>query len=130
LSLEKIAWEIKYFVDINDVIEKLNDKHQKNMKAKVDIELQKKVLQGTGTVNLEALKPQVLEEMRAAMMEEVQAEWDRLIESSPRLKAVLQDVFQELVEYFLGIFKIFYHPHGRELIFIANDPRKELLRLT
>ncbi|KAH6721608.1 hypothetical protein DL95DRAFT_468982 [Leptodontidium sp. 2 PMI_412] len=45
-SLEKIAWEVKYFVDINNVIEKLNDKHQKNMEAKVNLELRKKVLQG------------------------------------------------------------------------------------
>ncbi|KAH6721609.1 hypothetical protein BKA61DRAFT_729128 [Leptodontidium sp. MPI-SDFR-AT-0119] len=46
-------------------------------------------------------------------MSAVEAEWKRLIESSPRLKAVLHDVFQELVQYFLGIFKIFYHPDGR-----------------
>ncbi|KAL5323655.1 hypothetical protein ACEPPN_008195 [Leptodophora sp. 'Broadleaf-Isolate-01'] len=104
-SLEKIAWEIKYFVDINNVIEKLNDKHQKDMEAKVNLELRKKVLQGMGTVKLEALKPQVDEEMRAAMMAAVEAEWERLIESSPRLKTVLHDVFQELVQYFLGIFK-------------------------
>lgn len=116
-SLEKIAWEIKYFVDINNVIEKLNDKHQKDMEAKVNLELRKKVLQGMGTVKLEALKPQVDEEMRAAMMAAVEAEWERLIESSPRLKTVLHDVFQELVQYFLGIFKssitqtgVSYHP--------------------
>ncbi|KAG4438258.1 hypothetical protein IFR05_006240 [Cadophora sp. M221] len=112
-SLEKVAWEIKYFVDINDVIEKLNDKHQKDMEAKVDLELRKNVLQGMGTVKLEELKPQLLEEMRAAMMTAMQVEWARLIESSPRLKAVLHDIFQELVQYFLGIFKIFYHPDGR-----------------
>ncbi|KAH7370142.1 hypothetical protein BKA65DRAFT_561623 [Rhexocercosporidium sp. MPI-PUGE-AT-0058] len=112
-SLEKIAWEIKYFVGVNDVIEKLNDKHQKEMEAKVNLELQKKVLEGIGTVKLEELKPKLLEEMRTAMMAAVQADWQRLVETSPRLKAVLYDVFRELVQYFLGIFKIFYYPDGR-----------------
>ena len=52
--------------------------------------------------------------MRAIMLEAVQAEWEKLAESSPRLQTVLQHVFEELVQYFLGIFRIFYHPDGRE----------------
>jgi hypothetical protein len=44
----------------------------------------------------------------------VQAEWGKLVESSPRLQTVLQHVFEELVQYLLGVFRIFYHPDGRE----------------
>ena len=113
-SLEKIAWEIKYFVDINDVVRKLNDKHKEEMEKKVDVELRKKIAEGMRTVMLEAMKPRMLEEMRAIMLEAVQAEWETLVESSPRLQTVLQHVFEELVQYLLGVFKIFYHPDGRE----------------
>ena len=112
--MEKIAWEIRYFVDINDIVSKLNDKHQKEMEEKVNIELLKKVAEGMGTVVLEAMKPRMLEEMRATMLEAVQAEWEKLAESSPRLQTVLQHVFEELVQYLLGVFRIFYHPDGRE----------------
>ena len=109
--MEKIAWEIKYFIEINDIVSKLNDKHQKEMEEKVNVELRKKVAEG---MKIEAMKPRMLEEMRAIMLEAVQAEWEKLAESSPRLQTVLQHVFEELVQYFLGIFRIFYHPDGRE----------------
>ncbi|KAE9371862.1 hypothetical protein N431DRAFT_559267 [Stipitochalara longipes BDJ] len=112
-SLEKIAWEIKYFVDINGVVSTLNDKHQKEMEKKVDVELRKKIAEGMGTVRLEAMKPKMLEEMRAIVIESMQAEWENLVESSPRLQTVLQHVFEELVQYLLGVFRIFYHPDGR-----------------
>ena len=68
--MEKIAWEIKYFVDINDIVSKLNDKHQKEMEEKVNNEYLKKVAEGMGMVVLEAMKPRMLEEMRVIMLEE------------------------------------------------------------
>ncbi|KAH8589069.1 hypothetical protein B0O99DRAFT_692943 [Bisporella sp. PMI_857] len=112
-SLEKIAGEIKYFIDVNDVVNKLNDKHQKEIENKINAELQKKMDEGIETAMLEEMQKKMKKEMRAGMHEALRAELEQLVASSPRLQKVLRDVFEELVQYLLGVFRIFYHPDGR-----------------
>ena len=97
------------------------------MQKKIDAELWKKGKNMTSTM-LEELREK-MEEMRVETHHQVvRAQKEQLALTSPRLRKVILNVFEELVQYLIGVFRIFYHPDGRKYRSICGDFQRVCLK--
>lgn len=54
------------------------------------------------------------EELSFVAQTAIQKDYEQLAKSSPRTHVLLQDMFQEILQFLMGVFRIFYHPDGSE----------------
>ncbi|KKP06868.1 hypothetical protein THAR02_01065 [Trichoderma harzianum] len=112
-GLEKMATEIEYLDELNSVFGKLERKRYQEMEDTINEELNKRLQEGWLEQQLKEKRDQMREELSLVAQTAIQKDYEQLAKSSPRTHVLLQDMFQEILQFLMGVFRIFYHPDGR-----------------
>ncbi|KAH0523957.1 hypothetical protein TsFJ059_008888 [Trichoderma semiorbis] len=83
------------------------------MEDKIKEELKRRLDEGWLEEKLEEKRRQMREELSIVARTAIQEDYKQLTNSSPRTQVLLQDMFEEILQFVMGIFRIFYHPDGR-----------------
>ncbi|UKZ82608.1 hypothetical protein TrVFT333_010401 [Trichoderma virens FT-333] len=112
-GLEKLAAEIEYTTELNSLFQELERRRYREMEDIINEELNKRMQEGWRENELKEKKGEMREELSVAAQTAIQEDLEQLAKSSPRTQVLLQDIFEEILKFLMGVFRIFYHPDGR-----------------
>ncbi|KAL7910353.1 hypothetical protein GGI35DRAFT_448574 [Trichoderma velutinum] len=112
-GLEKLAAELEYLDELNSIFGELERKRYQEMEDAINEELNKRMKEGWLEKELKEKKGQMREELSMAAQTSIEEDYKQLTKSSPRTQVLLQDMFEEMLQFLMGVFRIFYHPDGR-----------------
>lgn len=115
-----MATEIEYLDELNSIFGKLERKRYQEMDDTINEELNKRMKEGWIEQELKEKRDQMREELSVVAQTAIQKDYEQLAKSSPRTQILLQDMFEEILQFLMGVFRIFYHPDGSEYDHIAD----------
>lgn len=113
-GLEKLAVEIEYITGLNSLFQELERRRYQEMEDIINAELNKRMQEGWLEGMLTERKLEMRQELSVAARTAIQEDLEQLVKSSPRTQILLQDTLEEILQFLMGVFRIFYHPDGRE----------------
>ncbi|KAL7961267.1 hypothetical protein V8C34DRAFT_274241 [Trichoderma compactum] len=112
-GLEKLATEIGYLHELHSIFGELERKRYQEMEDAINAELNKRMMEGWLEQELKEKRDQMREELSTVARTAIEKDYEQLAKSSPRTQVLLQDMFEEILQFLMGVFRIFYHPDGR-----------------
>lgn len=127
-GLEKLATEIEYLDELHSIFGELERKRYQEMEDIINAELNKRMMEGWSEQELKEKRDQMREELSTVARTAIEKDYEQLAKSSPRTQILLQDMFEEILQFLMGVFRIFYHPDGSECIPTADG--EHLIKFT
>ncbi|PNP58999.1 hypothetical protein THARTR1_01247 [Trichoderma harzianum] len=115
-GLEKLAVEIEYLDELSSIFGELERKRYQEMDDIINAELNKRMKEGWLEQELTDKRDQMREELSTVAQTAIQQDYEQLTKSSPRTQVLLQDMFEEILQFLMGVFRMFYHPDGNDAV--------------